>query len=189
MGSTAFINRQLLFFYPQSNHTRRTPEFRGLVYHNCCLHSLPLPALLCLELKHFNTLDWANMVEPGLGSWNPLQPHECHHDNYQSTLGWRSCLIQQGWHFPCTILSSLLAVVSRSGWRILITACWLIPGEELGFCWSLIGRWRNTDKKKLMMTTLEILTTSMMPSQLFIKHHLGANWDTWKWNKFHEWKL
>lgn len=58
-----------------------------------------------------------------------------------------------------TVLPSSLAMVSRGGWRILITACWL---DSRGIAQILLKTQRKVEKywqRKLMMTTLETLTT------------------------------
>lgn len=79
-----------------------------------------------------------------------------------------------------TTLSSSLAVVPRSGWRILITACWLDSRRKAQILLKTHQKVEKYWQRELMMPTLKTSDCLHRCLHNYLKHHLGANWDTRK---------
>lgn len=90
---------------------------------------------------------------------------------------------------PCTILSSSLAMLSRSGWRVPITACWLDSRRIAQILLKTQRKVRKYWQKEVNDDHSGNFDYLHRCLHNYLKHHLGANWDTRKWNKPHEWKL
>lgn len=147
-----------------------------------------------MDLECFSTQDsvlpyQANLIELGLGWLHLLWSHEHSHDNYQSTLGWRSCLTQQDWHF---LLHSSFQLIGNGiqGWLENCDNSLLVEFQR-----------NSSDSAEESWESGEILTKEINDDHSgnfdhlqgcprnYLKHPLRVNWDTRKWNKPHEWKL
>lgn len=193
-----------LNFYSLSSHTiwsyQRNSRIKRAHNHTCCLHT----AWLCWLNSTGSSLHgvgtfhypgqcfspyWANPMEPDQGWLYFLWSQEHSHDNYQSTLGWRSCLTQQGWHFLLHNSFQFVGIGIQE---------WLENFDNS----LLVGFQENSsDSAEDSSESGEILTKEVNDDPFgnfdylyrclhnYLKYHLGANWDTRKGNKPHEWKL
>lgn len=157
--------------YSQSDYTRRTPELRELVTTPAaCIQpssaGSTLLVLLCMELEHFTTLDSALPHNERIRwSWIRTACTSCGPRNTVTIITSQLWVEEVAWLSKSgissyTILSSSLALVSRSVWRILITACWLNSRRITQILLKTHQKVEKYWQRKLMMTPLETLTTS-----------------------------
>lgn len=189
----------ILSLLTQSDHTKGTPELRELIttpaaciQPDCWLNSTG-SSLHGVGTFHYPgqcfSPYWANPMEPDQGWLYFLWSQEHSHDNYQSTLGWRSCLTQQGWHFLLHNSFQFVGIGIQE---------WLENFDNS----LLVGFQENSsDSAEDSSESGEILTKEVNDDPFgnfdylyrclhnYLKYHLGANWDTRKGNKPHEWKL